>query len=77
MRFGYVPAPRSIFRGLASVRPGECIEVRGGEVAAQRLYWDARAKAAAALATPMDDLSDAEAVDALRGICCPGRCGGG
>ena len=32
MRFGYVPAPRSIFKGLASVRPGEWVEVRGGEV---------------------------------------------
>ena len=61
MRFGYVPAPRSIFKGLASVRPGEWVEVRGGEVVARRLYWDARAKAAAALAEPMD-LSDEEAV---------------
>ena len=61
MRFGYVPAPRSIFKGLASVRPGECVEVRGGEVVARRLYRDARAKAAAALAEPME-LSDEEAV---------------
>ena len=29
---------------------------------ARRLYWDARARAAAALAEPMDDLSDEEAV---------------
>jgi asparagine synthase (glutamine-hydrolysing) len=61
MRFGYVPAPRSIFKGLASVRPAEWVEVRGGEVVARRLYWDARAKAAAALAEPIE-LSDEEAV---------------
>ncbi len=61
MRFGYVPAPRSIFKGLVSVRPGEWVEVRGGEVVARRLYWDARAIAAAALAEPME-LVDEEAV---------------
>ena len=61
MRFGYVPAPRSIFKGLVSVRPGEWVEVRGGEVVARRLYWDARAVAAAALAEPME-LVDEEAV---------------
>ena len=61
MRFGYVPAPRSIFKGLVSVRPGEWVEVRGGEVVARRLYWDARAVAAAALAEPME-LVDEEAI---------------
>ena len=67
MRFGYVPAPRSIFKGLASVRPGEWVEVRGGEVVARRLYWDARAKAAAALAEPMD-LADEEAVERFEAL---------
>lgn len=61
MRFGYVPAPRSIFKGLASVRPGECVEIKDGEVVGRRLYWDARAKAAAALAQPIV-LGDDEAI---------------
>lgn len=67
MRFGYVPAPRSIFKGLASVRPGEWVEVRDGQVAARRLYWDARAKAAAALAEPMQ-LEDDEAVERFEAL---------
>jgi len=67
MRYGYVPAPRSIFKGLATVRPGEWVEVLDGEVAARRLYWDARTLAAAALARPLE-LSDHDAMAQLEGL---------
>jgi asparagine synthase (glutamine-hydrolysing) len=60
MRFGYVPAPRSIYAGLESLRPAERIDIVNGEVVSRSLYWSIRDIAAAAQRRP-HKLSDDEA----------------
>lgn len=60
MRYGYLPAPRSIYRGLEILRPAERVDIEGGCIAARGLYWDVRKLAAAAQSKP-HQLSDAEA----------------
>jgi asparagine synthase (glutamine-hydrolysing) len=37
--FGCVPAPRAMFQGVQSLRPGELLEVRNGQIS-RRIYWD-------------------------------------
>lgn len=40
MRFGYIPAPQSIYEGIFKLPPGHCLSVVwGGEVAAPQPYW--------------------------------------
>jgi asparagine synthase (glutamine-hydrolysing) len=39
LRFGYVPAPRSIFKDVAKLEPGRFLTWAGGESQIQR-YWD-------------------------------------
>ncbi len=60
MRWGYVPAPRSIYRGLACLKPAERIDIVDGEVVDRGLYWNIRQIAARAQRAPLR-LSDAEA----------------
>jgi asparagine synthase (glutamine-hydrolysing) len=48
-RFGYVPAPLTIFRGIEKLRPGERIEVREGRVTVRERFWDCAAEAAAGM----------------------------
>jgi asparagine synthase (glutamine-hydrolysing) len=60
MRFGYVPAPRSIYARLESLRPAERIDIIDGRIAARNIYWNIRAIAAAAQRNPLK-LSDADA----------------
>lgn len=50
MQFGYVPAPRSIFRGIGKLVPGSFIQLSAADLAAGRMpparrYWDALAVA--------------------------------
>lgn len=41
MRYCYVPAPRTIFRGLHRLPPAHCISVQEGQVIVRR-YWELR-----------------------------------
>lgn len=67
MRFGYVPGRRSIFRGLAQVKPGDVVTVEANGTFSTRTYWDA-AKVAAACARDRFQGSEDEAVDALESL---------
>ena len=67
LRFGYVPAQRSIFKGMAQVRPGHIgfVGEQGGF--RETCYWDIEHIAASGVATPAT-FSDEEAVDALEDV---------
>jgi asparagine synthase (glutamine-hydrolysing) len=64
LRFAYVPAPRSIHKGLRQLPPGHFAEIEADGSVAETCYWDIRAKAAAGRAD-RSSASDAEAIDAL------------
>jgi asparagine synthase (glutamine-hydrolysing) len=64
LRFGYVPAPHSIYRDVAKVRPGEVVSFGPDRLVRRRIYWSLDAVAQQGLAHPFAG-SDAEAVDAL------------
>ncbi|EIC22545.1 asparagine synthase (glutamine-hydrolyzing) [Thiorhodovibrio frisius] len=59
MRWGYVPAPRSIYRGVESLRPAERIDIVAGDVVHRSQYWNIRHIAARAQRSP-NRLSDVE-----------------
>ena len=64
LRFGYVPAPHSIFVGIDKLMPGEhLIFARTGECT-RCIYWSATAVAKQGVASPLD-MTDAEAVEQL------------
>jgi asparagine synthase (glutamine-hydrolysing) len=64
LRFGYVPAPYTIYRGVEKVMPGEHVAItRGGRVTRRR-YWSAADVAARGVSRPLR-LTDAEAVEQL------------
>jgi len=64
MRFSYVPASRSIFRGLRQLRPGHIARINAAGNARERPYWDIAEVAAAGRANRIT-VSDREATDAL------------
>jgi asparagine synthase (glutamine-hydrolysing) len=64
LRFAYVPAPRSIHKGLRQLPPGYFAEIEADGSIAETCYWDIRAKAAAGRAQ-RSAASDAEAIEAL------------
>lgn len=65
MRFAYVPAPYSIYRGILKLPPGTCLEVGADGVAgAPTPYWSASAICMAGQLDPFTG-SDAEAVSEL------------
>lgn len=57
LRFGYVPAPRSIYRGISKLMPGSTLSLRsagnGEWKEEQRRYWSIAEVAAAGLADPL------------------------
>lgn len=67
-RFGYVPAPHSIFAGIHKLPPGHTLEISAefsaGAEPSPAPYWSARAAAAAGAARPLE-LNDREAADQL------------
>ncbi len=65
LRFGYVPAPRSIYRGINKVPPGMLLRLRAGERELTAVpYWSLLEVVRAGLASPFKG-SEAEAIDAL------------
>ena len=65
LRHGYVPAPRSIWHGIAKLTPGCLLTVSAdGEFGSPEPYWSALSAARAGLAAPFAG-SAAEAADAL------------
>jgi asparagine synthase (glutamine-hydrolysing) len=72
LRFGYVPAPRSIYRGVAKLEPGSILTVQTdalarGATPTIRRFWDLRAVAARGLSDrlALDDAAAADALDSL------------
>jgi asparagine synthase (glutamine-hydrolyzing) len=73
MRHNYIPAPHSIYQGVAKLPPGAWVEILPGHVRrrdmpAPQTYWSAQVAAANARATPLAFDSDQAAVDALEGV---------
>jgi len=71
LRHGYVPAPLSIYEGIAKLEPGHHVEVQAGGRMTDTTYWSltdaVRAGREAPLRGSDDDLVSAFA-DALRGV---------
>lgn len=43
LRYGYIPAPFSIYQGIRKLKPGCLLRIReDGQVADQEIYWDSR-----------------------------------
>lgn len=67
MRHNCVPAPHTIYRGIAKLLPGTWLDVAHGEVVARGVYWDARALAAEGRRDPLA-LDDGDAVSRLEDV---------
>jgi len=69
LRFGYVPAPRSIYRGVHKLRPGTLVQIGEDGAAREQRYWDLAAHALAGSADPSPESAVAleESLDALLG----------
>lgn len=69
MRYGYVPLPHSIYRGIRKLTPGTFVTISAtdapGMWPAQQAYWSARGAASQGVS---GDFSDAEAVDRLESL---------
>ena len=67
LRYAYVPAPHSIFRGVEKLEPGTIVEIDADGRERRRRYWDLRAIArdAARQRTVLDDATAVDALDAL------------
>lgn len=63
LRFNYVPAPYSIFKGVQKLEPGKILTWRAGSFDVEA-FWSLREIAAEGLLTPAD-YSDEEAIDQL------------
>ena len=64
LRFGYVPAPHSIYRGVAKVMPGEVVSVYASGEVTKRFYWSINAVAQEGMRHPFT-ASDRETEEAL------------
>ncbi len=63
-RFGYVPAPYTIFSGIRKLMPGEIVSIDGAGRVTRQFYWSLSKTVQDARSLPYD-LSDAEAEDQL------------
>ena len=69
MRLGYIPAPYSVFQGIAKLPAGALLTLRSADIEAHRMpepsaYWSAAGVMATALAEPFTG-TDTDAVNAL------------
>ena len=65
MRHGYIPAPRSVYRGISKLEPGSILRLpAGSREPATQIFWSATGVAAAGLANPVT-MGPTEAVDEL------------
>jgi asparagine synthase (glutamine-hydrolysing) len=67
LRYGYIPAPHSIYRGIRKLTPGTVLTLRApaaGDLPSPRAYWSARETDNACAADPFTG-SDAEALHEL------------
>lgn len=67
LRFGYVPTPHAIWRGVSKLRPGELVSIPPSGDVQRRLYWDIGGIAAQGSRAPFRG-SDAEAEEALHAL---------
>ncbi|WP_448203398.1 asparagine synthase (glutamine-hydrolyzing) [Azospirillum sp. sgz302134] len=67
MRFSYVPAPHSVYKGVSKLEPGTLLTVRPGREPERTVYWDAGTAARAGIDDRLS-LSDADATDALESL---------
>ena len=67
LRHAYVPAPRSIFRGIEKLEPGCMVEIDGHGAEKRHRYWDLRgiARDGVRERTALDDATAVEALDGL------------
>ncbi len=72
LRYGYVPAPRSIFRNLRQLPPGHMVVIDAAGRVSENRYWNLQDIAAAGVADPLE-LTDAEAARPARRAAA--RCG--
>jgi asparagine synthase (glutamine-hydrolysing) len=66
-RYAYVPAPYSIFRGIAKLKPGTIVTIDAQGNARTQVYWNATQIAERAQANPFRGTED-EAVDAVEAL---------
>jgi asparagine synthase (glutamine-hydrolysing) len=64
MRYGYVPAPHAIFRGVAKLLPGTLLTIDAGGHSEMHAYWDSARVAEHAAANRFSG-SEEDALDAL------------
>jgi len=67
LRFGYVPAPHSIYCDVAKVMPGEVLSIARGGGVSRRRYWSLTQAAEVGRADPLI-LGDEEAVHELHNL---------
>ena len=67
LRFGYVPAPHAIFRGVEKVLPGEIVTFSADGTLTRSRYWRLEDAVAKGRADPLD-VSDGEAEDQLAAL---------
>lgn len=67
LRFGYVPAPHSIYRGVKKLMPGEHVTLPVGGSYTSRRYWSAGDAALQGIESPLE-LSDEEAIAQLSAL---------
>ncbi len=52
LRFGYIPAPYSIYRGISKIRPGVVLRCADGDIE-ERVYWSAADVVSGGTAAPL------------------------
>jgi len=67
LRFNYVPAPYTIYRGVSKLQPGSILTAEFDRAPRVTQFWDAYAAARAGLAEPLDIGPD-EATDQLESL---------